>query len=373
MVRDNRRLEDHAGLFGKEYEDGTVMPLYPENSVAWSPWWLVLALAAFAGLALYGCPRQVSGAEPLQGRDALVQAGYFLFFDPRLSSDGVVSCATCHAMHRGTSDGLPLAIGIGLRKGIRHSPPVLNAKYIPGGLMFWDGREKGLFRQAAGPIENPDEMGTQTVQQVANRINQIGGYRALFQAAYGSPEVTRDKLLSAIVAFEEDKLVATDVMLTTELTGGETTMSDGAKRGALLFKRDCTHCHPAPYYTTGQVANTGLELRSGGNDVGTQKTTGLREHLRAYKAPSLIGVTLRVPLSHNGAIRDVRTMVLHYAAGGAYMQNGQRKRDPLTHPNVKRLSYTAGQVDDLVACLTEGLLPRDYPDIRPPQKQEFPR
>ncbi len=365
--------EDHEGLYGKVYEDGTVMPLYPEQGAPWSPWWLVLALATFAGLLLYGCPRNVSGAEPLQGRDALVQAGYFLFFDPRLSADGNVSCGTCHAMHRGTSDGLPLAIGIGLRKGIRHSPAVLNAALIPGEGMFWDYREKGLFAQASGPIENPDEMGSQTVRQVANRINQIGGYRALFQAAYNSPEINADKMLSAIVAFEKDKLVATDVMLTSELTGGETLMSDAAKRGALLFKRDCTHCHPAPYFTKGEVANTGLEFRAGTNDTGTQKTTGRPEHLRAYKAPSLIGVTLRYPLSHNGAIPDVRTMVLHYAAGGAFMRDGNKLRDKLTHVNVKRLAYTAGQVDDLTACLTEGLLPRDYPEIHPPKPGELPR
>src|SRR5690606_31471821 len=139
-------------------------------------------------------------------------------------------------------NGRPAPHGI---KGNKKTPPTLNAALIPSrredGLqpMFWDGRRNGLANQASGPIENPDEMGSLSIGQIAVRINDIEGSQEKMQAAFGSPQVTPKRITVAIAAFEKLRLVATDTLLTRHYNGEQTVLSASAKRGAALFKQHC--------------------------------------------------------------------------------------------------------------------------------------
>lgn len=301
---------------------------------------------------------------------AKYKLGYLLFFDPILSEKGQVSCATCHKPDHGFSDGKKRAVGQDDRLGPFHTPTVLNAAKIPNRSMFWNGRRTGLFNQASGPIENPDEMGNQTVGQVAARIARLPGYQELFRKAYTDGIISSRRMLECIVMFEEQGLVATDCLATRHMNGEETVLSDSAKRGAELYIKNCKTCHPAPYYTTGRFANTGIEYRSGGNNLGYEATTNNREHRRMYKIPTLLDCTGRYPLCHDGSMPNVETLLRHYGVGGKIARTNQA--DALIHKDIASIRLTEKNVTDLSAFLHEGLKPLDYPNYIEIPK-EFPR
>src|SRR5215467_6872039 len=136
---------------------------------------------------------------PTSLRPAQVALGQKLFFEPRLSGDGTVACATCHDPARAFTDGRPLAIGIHGRVGQRNSPTVLNALYNK--TQFWDGRVTTLEEQAALPIVNPLEMGQPSLDAAVAQLTALGEYQQAFQAVFGRPPNGPD-LVRAIASYE---------------------------------------------------------------------------------------------------------------------------------------------------------------------------
>ena len=127
------------------------------------------------------------------------ELGRQLYFDPRVSLDGTVSCATCHNPAKGWTDGMPVSIGISGQTGGRSAPSVLNTAY--GKTMFWDGRAPSLEGQAQGPVQNPIEMGKQSYKEIVDRLRKIPGYVEQFQKVFGT-NVTLDGMAKAIATFE---------------------------------------------------------------------------------------------------------------------------------------------------------------------------
>src|SRR5262249_37690304 len=132
-----------------------------------------------------------------------VELGKQLYFDPRVSNDGTVSCATCHNPEKGWTDDLPVSVGILGQKGTRSAPTVLNTAY--GRRMLWDGRAPSLEGQAQGPIQNKIEMGDQSYKEIVERLRGIPGYREQFKKVFGT-DVTLDGMAKAIAAFERTAL-----------------------------------------------------------------------------------------------------------------------------------------------------------------------
>ncbi len=131
---------------------------------------------------------------------AKVELGRQLFFDARLSSDGTVSCATCHSPVMGFTDGRATSMGTQAQVGGRSAPSIINLAYAPNGV-FWDGRAASLEEQAVGPIASSIEM-SNTHENAVARLNTIPGYREQFEHVFGSPEVTIENVGKAIAAFE---------------------------------------------------------------------------------------------------------------------------------------------------------------------------
>src|SRR5262249_42129818 len=127
------------------------------------------------------------------------ELGRQLFFDPRVSLDGSVSCATCHNPAKGWTDGMPVSIGIYGQAGSRSAPTVINTVY--GRTMFWDGRAPSLEGQAQGPVQNPIEMGKQSYKEIIERLRNVAGYGEQFQKVFGT-DVTLDGMAKAIATFE---------------------------------------------------------------------------------------------------------------------------------------------------------------------------
>src|SRR4051812_37979792 len=172
-----------------------------------------LAPAIFLfGLIVLGQPRNIK--EPLGLVPVIwpsenpytpekAELGRLLYFDPRLSADGAISCATCHHPSFAFTDGLAVSTGIKGQKGGRSAPTVFNRAYSLA--QFWDGRAKTLEDQAKGPMANPIEMGN-THENLVLHLKQIPGYLPLFAKAFGTPEITIDNVAKAIATYERTVL-----------------------------------------------------------------------------------------------------------------------------------------------------------------------
>lgn len=326
---------------------------------------LCLAVAAFGEL-----PSQ----SPVD--QARADLGKLLFFDPRLSQDGTIACATCHRPDRGWSDGLPVAIGINGRVGTRNSPTIINAAYSP--FMFHDGRAVGESLQALLPLGNPDEMAIrapgvqpQNSATVVQRLRLIGGYVARFAQSFsvdiveGSP-ITERTLGEAIAEFERT-IVSDNAPIDRYLAGDKTALSYDARVGyRLAQKANCFLCHIPPLYTDNLFHNTGVEqatsLSDSTSDQGRFVVTRQVADRRRFKTPSLREVTRTAPYMHNGSYFDLNRVVRHYNFAGAYqwdrtLRSGQQiteiTRDSQIDPVLKPQGWSEVQEHYVVQFLRE--------------------
>ncbi|MGE3820580.1 MAG: cytochrome-c peroxidase, partial [Isosphaeraceae bacterium] len=255
-----------------------------------------------------------------------VELGRQLYFDPRVSLDGTVSCATCHNPVKGWTDGLPTSTGIDGQVGGRNAPTVINTAY--GKSMFWDGRAPSLEGQAQGPIQNPIEMGKQSYKEIIDRLRTIPGYREQFQRVFGT-DVTLDGFAKAVASFERvaslsgnsayDKYNAGDVAALNEsqkrgmvLFGLRLSPDDDFKTDAVLKKAECTSCHVGFNFTDEQFHNLGV-----GYDESTGKFADLGRFViepvgaknsasvGAFKTPTVRDAARTGPYMHDGSMKTL--------------------------------------------------------------------
>ena len=208
-------------------------------------WPFALAFASLlSGPALAGTQEPI---QPIQAakitNPALVELGKKLYFDPRLSKSGFISCNSCHNLSMGGTDNIKTSIGHNWQEGPINAPTVLNSSLNLA--QFWDGRAADLKAQAGGPIANPGEMAfTHTL--AINVLQSIPGYVAEFKKAFGSETVDIEKVTKAIAAFEET-LVTPNSRFDKWLKGDKKALSKNELEGYQLFKDSgCVACHNGP-------------------------------------------------------------------------------------------------------------------------------
>jgi cytochrome c peroxidase len=286
-----------------------------------------LALAATAAHALAPLPDAppVPADNPMSA--AKVELGRQLFFDPRLSLDGTVSCASCHDVIKGTGvDGRATALGVAGKTGTRNAPTVWNAAYL--NTQFWDGRAATLEEQSKGPIVNPVEMAMPNHTAAIGRLKKIPGYTKQFAAVFGGQDpLTIDNVARAIAAYERT-LLTPDSPVDRFLKGDKQALSAQAQEGMQLFKRlGCVNCHSSPTYAgyvripgaifypwnlqrfpyfKGSVYDTKYELTK---DLGRYEVTKKEKDKHMYRIPSLRNVELTGPYMHNGKVPDLEEAV----------------------------------------------------------------
>jgi cytochrome c peroxidase len=311
-------------------------------------------------------------AQPIatQATPAEIALGRELFFDPILSVDGTVACATCHVPQLGWSDGASVSTGIRGQKGIRNAPTVVNAIFSP--LMFWDGRTVGLTTQSLLPLVNPIEMGNRSEQQVVDRLDRNDKYRIMFTQTYGvdvstGKSVTAPRLAKAIASFES-KVTSLDAPIDRYLAGNQNALSEDAKIGYNIFRKlNCQQCHPAPLYTDYALHNNGMEFASkvrvtdNGrfDDLAKKNRQTKATDVRAFKTPTLRNLKFSAPYNHAGTYATIRRCVMHYNLGG--VKPGGTTPDRFMDTRIKPLGLTDSQVDYVVIFLDEGLTGIDYP------------
>lgn len=319
-------------------------------------------LAADQGAPVAALSQIPAGLKPLKVPEdnpltpEKVELGKMLYFDPRLSGDGTVSCASCHDPKRGWSNGEAVATGIRGLKGGRSAPTIINAGYQH--FQFWDGRALELEGQALGPIQNPIEMDMKIDALVA-KLNSIEGYRTRFQKAFNS-EATPENIAKAIASFERTVLSG-NAPYDRFKAGDKTALSEGAQRGMKVFfnKAQCSACHVPPNFTDGAFHNIGVGIHGKDADLGRFTETKLEGDRGAFKTPTLREIARTAPYMHDGSEKTLEDVIAYYDKGGT--------PNPQLDEEIFPLKLTPEEKRDLVTFLKEGLSSPEYPDITPPE------
>ncbi len=286
---------------------------------------------------------------------ALAEFGKLLFFDPRLSKSGFISCNSCHNLSMGGTDNLPSSIGHDWHQGPINSPTVLNAGYNIA--QFWDGRAADLKEQAGGPIANPGEMASSHTLAI-DILNTIPGYREQAQDLFGVASISLDNVTTAIAEFEKT-LVTPNSRFDKWLLGDETALNTKEVAGYELFKASgCANCHNGPALGGSMFMKFGLvkPYETENQATGRFGVTGNEFEKGVFKVPTLRNIELTYPYFHDGAVKSLHNAV-------AIMGETQLGR-----------TFSSQEIDQLVAFMLTltGDQPRFSLPILPPSVAETP-
>ena len=261
---------------------------------------LFIASLAFSG-ALHAASK-----EPIQpitaakvANPAMVELGKKLFFDPRLSRSGFISCNSCHNLSMGGTDNIKTSIGHNWQRGPINSPTVLNASMNVA--QFWDGRAKDLQEQAGGPIANPGEMAF-THELAIDVLASIPAYRAQFRQVFGQDKLTIEQVTRAIAAFEE-VLVTPGSRFDQWLSGKKSALTKDELAGYQLFKSSgCIACHNGSAVGGNTFQKMGVvePYKTAMTAEGRSAVTGKDADRFNFKVPTLRNVELTYPYFHDG-------------------------------------------------------------------------
>jgi cytochrome c peroxidase len=306
---------------------------------------------------------------------ARIALGRKLYFDPKLSKDGTVACATCHDVTRSFTDLRPASEGIGGKVGRRSAPTTMNAALLTS--QFWDGRAASLEDQAVLPITNSIEMGQPNGDAVLAAITADASYAPMFQAAYGRAAKYED-VGRALASFERT-LIFIDAPFDRWLRGEAAAISDGAKRGWVLFntKGRCQTCHPLnasnPIGSDGRFHNIGVSARhqdfvalavkalehlakNGGtaaidelalgsdtSELGRFVVTRIESDIGGFRSSQIRNIGITGPYMHDGSLMTLWDVMDHYNKGG--------EANPYLDGGIEPLALSETEIDDLVAFM----------------------
>jgi cytochrome c peroxidase len=237
------------------------------------------------------------------------ELGKFLFYDPILSLDSTISCATCHAQSHGFADhNIPLSKGVNGTLGTRNAPGLSNLAWYPS--FMWDGGVNHIEVFSVGPITNPLEM-KETISSVVAKLNKSNFYREKFKKAYSMDSITDQKMLQALAQYMA-MLVSADSKYDKYIKG-EISLTSSELNGLALFKENCASCHTQPLFTDFSYRNNGID--SVFQDFGRAKITLLETDKGKFKVPSLRNVELTYPYMHDGRFGSLMEVLNHYSSG----------------------------------------------------------
>jgi len=306
-------------------------------------------------------PDQIEGPADNPVTQPKVELGKKLFYDPRISLSGIISCNTCHNMATYGSDNIKTSLGHKFQTGGRNAPTVLNA-----GLQiaqFWDGRAKDLEEQAKGPVLNPLEMAMPDPELVLNRLKTIPGYVDEFKQVFPDSEkpVNYDNYAKAIASFE--RTLTTPSRFDEYMEGNDDAFSAQEKEGLKTFiDKGCTSCHNGIDVGGGMYQKFGVvKPYKNQEDMGRYKITNEESDKYVFKVPSLRNVTRTYPYFHDGGVWDIREAVMTMGE----TQLGIELKDKEIEDIVAFLYSLTGVIPENALKLP--VLPPSTPDTPKPQ------
>jgi len=346
---------------------------------------ILLALAT-VGLLVQGQDQKASGAMPI-GKPVQINAplglppvpippdnpptaetialGRRLYYDPMLSADNTVSCATCHSPQYGFADPKPVSEGVGKKTGSRHSPAVTNTAYSQ--VQFWDGRSPSLENQAEGPVQNPVEMAN-TLAMVERRLNADPSYREQFAKAWGPKPITYEMVEKSIASFERTIISGNSPFDRWKYGHDERAVDESVKRGFKVFsskqKGNCTACHEVgekyALFMDNKFHDIGVSVDMGNiTDAGLFAVTHNEADRGKFKTPCLRNIANTAPYMHDGGLKDLKEVIDFYIGAG----NSNANLDKEIHV----LDFLTGQERADLQAFLNSLTGEMPPNVGPPE------
>jgi len=316
---------------------------------------------------------------------AKIELGDKLFHDKRFSVDGTVSCANCHNDKLAFTDGLPVSVGHHGLTGTRNAPTVLNAAFNQS--QFWDGREPDLEGQSKQPPVNPVEGGLANHEPILEITRTDPYYQAAFQSVFGvsGKKITMDHVAKAIAGFERTLVSGnspfdryyfkgqTDAMTATQIRGFDLFIGEGRCVSCHTIEQDHALFTDSRFHNIGvginqiqqdipRLAQAFLEAKNKGGEVDVMVLTDKKSselgrfavtdelsQIGAFKTPTLRNVELTAPYMHDGSLKTLKEVMVHYNNGGVN-KTGERVNDFLSG-GIRPLNLTDPQLNDLVAFM----------------------
>ena len=242
-----------------------------------------------------------------------INLGRHLFYDPILSSDNSVSCASCHKQEHAFGDNAPLSLGVNQAIGDRHALTIINAAFQT--IFDWDGKSETLEEQASRPIFNEIELHNTNWSEVISRLELSAIYPDLFCNAFGLEEIDSLHILMALAQFQRTLVSANSRF--DKWLNGEVLFTDSEIDGFNIYaseRGDCFHCHPIGLFTDNTFHNNGLD--SDFLDQGRYNITGNPLDKGLFKSPTLRNIEFSAPYMHDGRFNTLDEVIEHYNFGG---------------------------------------------------------
>lgn len=267
-----------------------------------------------------------------------VALGRLLFYDPLLSADGSMSCASCHKQEMAFTDGLALSKGVLGIDGTRSAMSPVNLAFNPNGL-FWDGRSESLEEQALVPVEDHVEL-NENWDNVVAKLQRHGKYPSHFRQAFGierKSEITKELVVKAIAQFERT-LISAYSRFDRVVWQNEGWFTDAEQRGKQLFFFEpvanhpgCSHCHFDPLFTDNGFKNNGLDSVANLSDFADLGLGGVNQNIYdngKFRTPTLRNIALTAPYMHDGRFHTLEEVLDHYSSGGHGVVNEDANIQP---------------------------------------------
>ena len=312
-------------------------------------------------------PKVREGFSPQQ-----IDLGRYLFFDPLLSANGKISCATCHNPKKGFSDCLASSVGMDDYPLKRAAPSLWNVAYLK--LLFWDGRASSLEEQMKGPLFSQHEMGN-TPEKLLNSLNSTATYRYLFLEAFPKKKenepIQLEEIYHAITAFQSS-LISLNSRYDQYAHGYHNALNKNEIEGLNVFRSfvaRCAECHTPPLFTNQQIAVIGVPEPEGKPlDPGAQVPYKEKSLRGGFKVPSLRNITKTAPYSHSGVFENLEEAIRFYTLGRGHAV--PENEDLTIHWHIWEPQLTEDEIDrlvDFLHTLTDESFMPEIPKILPSQ------
>jgi len=245
-----------------------------------------------------------------------IELGRILFYDPILSKDNTISCASCHSPFNAFAHtDHDLSHGIFDSIGNRNAPALFNLAWQK--TFMWDGAINHLDMQALAPISHPSEMGS-NINEVIKKLNESKAYKELFLNAFQDSTISTSKILKALSQFQLT-LVSSNTKY-DKVKMGKETFTEQEKNGYQLYKNNCASCHSEPFFSNYNFENNGLPIDPALNDMGRYVITENENDKRKFKVPSLRNLSFTYPYMHDGRFMTLQEVINHYTSGIEYSE-----------------------------------------------------
>lgn len=285
------------------------------------------------------------------------ELGRKLFYDPRLSVDGTVSCGSCHAqVHAFADHGLALSAGVDGKLGRRNAPGIYNLAWTPE--FMWDGGIHHIELISLAPLTDSVEM-AHTMEDLLTYLNNETEYPSEFESVFGTGEITSYELLLALTQFQG--AIVSDGSKYDKYLRGEIQLTTEESEGMELFNSNCSSCHSGVLQTDFSYRNNGLDLTS--DDQGRGRITLRESDMGKFRVPSLRNVRLTNPYMHDGRFPSLKAVLDHYDSGIQAHPN----LDPQLQGGIELTEYEKERIIDFLKTLSDFELLSDQRFSEPPR------